>query len=207
VYARSTTLNADPSMMHAGIAFVRDEVWPTVRAAEGCLGLSMLADRESGRAIVTSSWATQEALASTRQMVMPLRDKGVQITGSEAPTVEEWEVAAMHRAHNTGVGSCVRVAWSRVPKDHIDRAIEFYKQGIRPQAEQMQGFASASLMVDRAAARGVTSVAYDSLASLEATREQADYMRERSTQEANVEFLDVAEFELVIAHLHLPELV
>ena len=207
MYARSTTITADPSKIDEGIAFVRDEVWPTVRAAEGCLGLSMLGDRESGRAIVTTSWATQEALASTRQMVLPLREKGIQIAGAEAPTVQEWEIVSMHRAHNTHEGSYVRVAWSQVPKDHIDRAIDFYKHGLLTQMEQMQGFASASLMVDREAARGVTSVAFDSLAALEATREQADYMRERSTQEANVEFLDVAEFELLIAHLHLPELV
>lgn len=207
MYARSTTITADPSSLDTGIAYVRDEVWPTIRDLEGCLGVSMLADPETGRAIVTSSWATQEALESTRQLVLPLREKGIQLTGSSAPTVEEWEIASMHRAHNTPEGSRVRVAWSRVPKDHLDRAIDFYKHGLLPQMEQMQGFASASLMIDRAAARGVTSVAFDSLASLEATREQADYMRERSTQEANVEFLDVAEFELVLAHLHLPELV
>ena len=207
MYARSTTITADPSKMDVGIAYVRDEVWPAIRDVEGCLGLSMLVDPETGRAITTSSWETLEALERTRQMVLPLRERGIEIAGAAAPEVQEWEIASMHRAHNTGEGSYVRVAWSRVPKDHIDRAIDFYKHGILPQMEQMQGFASASLMVDRAAARGVTSVAFDSLAALEATREQADYMRERSTQEANVEFLDVAEFQLAIAHLHLPELV
>ena len=70
-----------------------------------------------------------------------------------------------------------------------------------------RGPISASLLVDRASGRGVTSVAYDSPAAMERSRDQADYLRGTSSAEVDVEFLDVTEFELAVAHLHVPELV
>jgi len=51
------------------------------------------------------------------------------------------------------------------------------------------------------------AVAYDSRAAMERSRDQADYLRGISTAEVDVEFLDVTEFELAVAHLHVPELV
>jgi hypothetical protein len=207
MYARSTTLLTSGQGIEAGIAFVRDEVWPAVREMQGCLGISMLVDREAGKGIVTTSWESEAALRNSAGAVMPLRDRGVAITSSQAPVVEEWEIAVMHRNHATHPGTCVRTAWSRIPVDKVETGIEFFKDALLPQIEQLQGFASASLLIDRAIGRGVTSVAFDSREALESTRDQADYLRAKSTQEINAEFLDVGEFELALAHLHVPELV
>jgi hypothetical protein len=207
MYARSTTVIGDPSRIDDGIAFVRDELWPAIRDMDGCRGISLLVDRLSGRCIATTSWETEDALAASRRPVLPLRDRGVATFGAKPPVVEEWEIASMHRLHPTEPGTCVRVGWSRVPHTHVDRALEFYRSTLMPQIEQLEGFDSASLMIDRATGRGVTSVAFESRAAMERTRDQADYLRESSTQEANVETLDVAEFDLAFAHLHVPELV
>lgn len=208
MFARSTTLLVDPERIDQGIAHVRDEVWPAVRELQGCAGLSMLVDRAQGKVVVTTSWEDEETLRSSRATVMPLRDRAAEIAGArEAPVVEEWEIAVMHRRHATQPGSFVRVAWSRVPVDQAERAIEFFRHTLVPRMEEMDGFASASLMVDRAVGRGVSSVAFDSREAMEGTRDQADYLRATSTQEVNVEFLEVEEFELALAHLHAPELV
>src|SRR4051794_38437569 len=42
MYARSTTVHADPQRIDDGIAYIRDEVMPAVTTMPGCLGLSML---------------------------------------------------------------------------------------------------------------------------------------------------------------------
>jgi len=207
VYARTSTITAAPSTIDAGLAYVRDEVWPAVQGMQGCLGMSMVIDRDLGRGITTTSWDSEEALRASRDMVMPLRSRAAELMSAGPPTVEEWEIASMHRTQATHPGTCVRAAWSRVPPDHVDRALGFYKDTLLPHIEQLDGFISASLLIDRAAGRAVTSVAFDSREAMERTREQADYLRAKSTQEANVEFLDVGEFELVMAHLHVPELV
>ncbi|HEU4514329.1 MAG TPA: hypothetical protein VFR87_14575 [Nocardioidaceae bacterium] len=208
MYARSTTIMADPAMADRGIAFVRDQVWPMVRDMDGCLGLSLIVDRETGRSIATTSWDSEETLRASAEMVRGIRAQGLEITAAMGePAVEEWEIASMHRAHHTGSGACVRAAWSRVPAQYVDRALAFYKDELLPHIEQLEGFVSASLLIDRPSGRSVLSTAYESREAMERTRDQADYLRARSTQEANVEFLDVGEFELAIAHLHVPELV
>lgn len=207
MYARSTTIVADPSRAEQGIAFVRDQVWPMVRQIEGCVGLSLLIDRETGRSIVTTAWESEEALRRSAPMVRDTRQQAVEMLGAGEPVIEEWEIASMHRAHHTAEGTCVRTAWSRVPLPNVEAALASYRQELLPHIERLEGFVSASLLVDRASGRAVLSVAYDSREAMEHTRDQADYLRAKSTQEANVEFLDVAEFDLAIAHLHLPELV
>jgi hypothetical protein len=207
VYARSTEIMADPARIEEGIAFIREEVWPSVRQLIGCAGISLLVDREQGRSVTTTSWQSPEAMHASAGVVVPLRGRAAEILGAGPPAVSEWEIVSMHRDHHTGAGTCVRAAWSRVAPAHLPAALAFYREELLHQIEALDGFVSASLLVDRATGRAVTSVAYDSRAALEATRDQADYLRARSTNEAGVEFLDVAEFELAFAHLHVPELV
>lgn len=207
MYARSTTIITEPSRVDDGVAFVRDEVLPAITSMQGCCGLSMIVDREAGRCITTTSWESEEAMQESAERVRPLRERAAERMGGGTPVVEEWEFASMHRAHHAEDGTCVRVAWSRVPVPQVEGALDFYKYRLLPEIEQLEGFVSASLLVDRATGRGVTSVAFENRGAMERTRDQADYLRAASTNEANVEFLDVAEFDLVIAHLHVPELV
>ena len=60
-------------------------------------------------------------------------------------------------------GACVRATWVKVGPDQIDRAIDFYKTTILPALEELEGFCSASLLVDRASGRAVASASFDSL--------------------------------------------
>ena len=58
-------------------------------------------------------------------------------------------------------------------------------------------------------ARGITcgTVTFDSHEALAASRDEAREIRDTMNREMGVAFLDVAEFELALAHLRLPELV
>ena len=206
MYARSTTLIAKQESIEAAIAQVRDEVLPAIQRMDGCLGLSMLIDRGTGRCIVTTAWDTRETLAASREMVRAIRDRALATAGAAGSDVEEWEVAAMHRNHHTSEGACARVSWLKGDPADLDRAIDVYKLAAMPAMEGLPGFCSASLLVDRGIGRAVSTATYDNQEALDNSRAQAEAIRAGTAQEARAEVLDVAEFELVLAHLHIPEM-
>ncbi len=206
MFARSTTITGDPTALEAGIAYVRDEVMPAVTALEGCVGLSMLVDRETGLCIVTSSWRDEETMSSSDLHLAPLRRRGGEILGG-APQVEAWEVAVMHREHHAGQGSCCRVTWLRLGRGDIDRGINVYRTAMLPEMETLEGFCSASLFVDRELGRACSTATYDSREAMEATRERAWALREAGARDVGLDVMDVAELDLVLAHLRVPELV
>ena len=206
MYARSTTIQAQSSSIDAGIAHVRDTVMPALEGIDGCVGMSLLVDRTSGRCIATSSWESDEAMRASEESIRPMRDQAAELFGGSAQ-VEEWEIAAMHREHRSSEGACVRATWVNVDPDQLDGGIDFYKTTILPALEELEGFCSASLLVDRASGRGVAAATFDNAEAMERNKDQLDRMRATGSQQANAEVLDQCDFELTVAHLRVPELV
>ena len=62
-------------------------------------------------------------------------------------------------------------------------------------------------MVNRGDRRAVTTVGYDDRSSLEYSREGANAVRNEAARQMDAHLLGVAEFELALAHLHVPEMV
>ena len=206
MYARSTTIQAEVRSIDAGITYLRDEVMPALLRIDGCHGLSLLVDRQSGRCIATSAWESEEAMRASAGQVQPIRDRAVQMFGGSAQ-VEEWEIAIMHRDHPSHAGACVRVTWMKRDPSEVDQAIDFMRTSALPDIEHYEGFCSASLLVDRSSGRLVASVTLDSRASLEQGREQAARLRAQGAEQTGAQMLDVGEFELALAHLRIPEMV
>ena len=72
--------------------------------------------------------------------------------------------------------------------------------------EELEGFCSASLLIDRASGRCVSCATFDSIEAMERNRERADALRAAISKEAGAEVLEVCEFELALAHLRVPEM-
>lgn len=206
MYARSTTIMARPESIDDGMAEVRDNVMPMVTGMDGCIGLSMLTDRSSGRCIVTSAWRSEEAMRATDEELRPIRTRVGEMMGGGDPEVDEWEIAVLHRDHQSMQGACVRVTWMQVNPADLDRAIDVYRLASLPRAEELEGFCSASLLVDRSSGRAVSSVTYDSMEAMGRNREAAEQLRSSASKDAGADVLDVGEFELAVAHLRVPEL-
>jgi heme-degrading monooxygenase HmoA len=208
VYARSTTIQAQPPSIDAGIAHLRDEVMPALREIDGCVGVSLLVDRGSGRCIATTAWENEEAMRASAERIQPIRDQAAQsLGGIGSPMVEEWELAALHRDHPSGDGACVRATWVTGDPARMDENIEYYKRAVLPELENLEGFCSASLMIDRERGRAVSCATFDSREAMERNREQSTALKNEKVQEAGVEENDEQEFELALAHLRAPELV
>jgi quinol monooxygenase YgiN len=206
MYARSTTVRGKPQAMDDGIAYVRDKVMPTIHPMDGCVGLSMLVERETGRCIVTTSWVDHDALTASADGVVAIRQRAADIMGGPAE-VQEWEVALMHRLHTAHHGACARVIWSDGEPADTDRMVDSFRMGVLPKLNELPGCCSVSVMVDRGSGRSVVTTTYDSPQDMVAAREAAAGMREQFNQQMNRTITEVAEFELVLAHLRVPEMV
>jgi hypothetical protein len=207
MYARSTTIRADRSRVDAGIAEVRDAVMPLVQGMDGFVGLSMLADRETGHCIVTAAWETEEAMRVSGERVRDSRARVAEVVGAPAPEVAEWEIAALHRVHEAPAGACARVTWLVGDPAATDRTVDGWRGRVLPRLEDLSGFCSVSLMVDRRTGRTASAVTFEDREHLEGSREEARAIREQLAPVLGMRMLDVAEFELAIAHLRVPETV
>jgi hypothetical protein len=206
VYARSTTVLAHPESIDAGVAHIRDEVMPTVLGTDGCIGLSMLVNRTSGRCIITTAWLDEKAMHASEDHLRPVRERAAEKLGGR-PQVDEWGIAVLHRDHTSEPGACVRATWVRTDPQGTDRLVDVYRMGLLPETQEFDGFCSASLMVDRTSGYAVSSVTFDSRDAMLHTSDAAAALRELGAREANAEVVEVGEFDLALAHLRVPEMV
>jgi quinol monooxygenase YgiN len=206
MYARSTTTRGNPQMIDDAIAYLRDEVMPAVTAMDGCIGLSMMCDRDSGRCIATSAWDSEEAMHNSESGMHDMRMRYAQTMGSE-PEVQEWEIAVLHRKHTAPEGACCRVIWSRGDPATADNVLETFRMAMLPKMEELPGFCSVSLLVNRETGVATTATVYESRDSMNRATEMAKPMREEFTRQMGGEITEVAEFDLVLAHLRVPETV
>jgi quinol monooxygenase YgiN len=205
MYARSTILRAMPESVDAGIAEVSERVVPALEQMPGFSGYSMLVDRDSGRCIVTTAWHDEAALAESRERVHAIRRQAAERFGDSDPEVREWEIATLHRERAVAEGAWARVTWVRVPTDRVDQQIEIFKSTVMPRLQELSGFCSASLLVDRREGYAAGAVVYESRAALEATREATMRIRSDAVIAMGAEVMEVAEFEVAMAHLRVPE--
>jgi heme-degrading monooxygenase HmoA len=206
MYARSSTITARTSSLDNGIAFLGDELMADLMAIDGCVGVSLLVNRETGRCVATSSWRSREAMKASESQVPPLRARLLDAFGATDITNEEWEVAVMHRDHRAPEGAHARVTYLRGDPARSEQSSEIFKS-LLPAIEDFPGFCSASLLRNRESGLAVSNVIFDSGEALARTADRANQLRARAAEQMGSDITEVAEFELALAHLRVPELV
>ncbi len=204
MYARSSTVQGNPRAFDDAIGFLRDEVLPAIRKLEGCIGLSTMGDRDSGRCIATSAWASEEAMHASEGGLHPLRQRYAEILGAR-PEIQEWEIRVLHRRRPTPRTAGCRAVWSRWHPEGADKVLDTFRTAVLPRLEEVPGFCSMSVLVDRETGYAATVEAYESREAMFYGATTAKPVREDFTRRMNGRITDIAEFDLPIAHLHVPE--
>ena len=207
MYARTTTLRGNPQAVDDLVATVRDEVMPRLMQLEGCVGLSLLVDRDAGRAIATSAWETEEAMRASAEQVRP--SPGSRGPARSAPHPRSRSGRSPSCTGRTGSGTAPARGWSgRAPTPaNLDRVIEAYRDSLMPWWEQTEGFCSNSFLMDRQEGRCSSTVVFESREAMAHTRDQFTTLREEFVTRMGMEILEVAEFDMALAHLRVPETV
>lgn len=207
MYARSTSIRGNLSNLDAGIAYMRDEVMPSVKRTDGCVGLSLLADRDSGRCIVATSWVDEQAMRATAAEDRTVQHRLMHTLGGEHADVQEWEIAVLHRERPAGDGAGAQVTWARIAPNHLDDLLDAYRHNLLPKLQELPGFCSVSMLVDRRLGRTVSVTSFEDRNWVARDRKEAKSLREQFAQAMGARIVDVAEMDLVLAHLHVPEAV
>jgi heme-degrading monooxygenase HmoA len=190
-------------MIDAGLAYVQNTVMPTLSHVDGFVGLSLITDRMTGRCIATSAWRTEQAMLASGARASSLRDSAAEAFGGTS-SVDMWEIAVMHRAHHARPGTAMRVTWCGTDPGNIDSTVDVFQNGTLSQIEDLPGFCSISLLVNRDSGRAVVTVAYDDRGALDASRSSSDHIREEASRQTGLDVTEVAEFDLMMARLHAP---
>jgi len=207
MYARSTTVRGNPQSVDDTVTYMRDEVMPAIQQMDGCIGLSMMCDRDSGRCIATTAWESEEAMHNSESGVHTMRMRMSEMMGADSPQVQEWEIAVLHRMHNAPDGACARLIWVQGDPARMEDATSTMRTVMLSKLEELPGFCSVSMLVDRATGRAVTAAVYDSREAMARAADRAKSLREDFTREMGMDMTEVAEFELSLAHLRVPETV
>ena len=135
-----------------------------------------------------------------------VRNRLIDTLGGGEPLVQEWEIPVMHRAHVAPSGACARVSWIQGDAANINNSTESFRM-ILPALDDLPGFCSASLLISPSTGQAVSTVIYESAEAAARTRDMAQGLRRRAAEQTGSQVLEVAEFELALAHLRVPELV
>jgi hypothetical protein len=125
---------------------------------------------------------------------------------AEAVDIAEWEIAVLHRSRPAGDAACVRATWIDVQAGRVDGVIDAFRMSLLPRLDDLPGFCSVSLLVDRGSLRAVAAVTYEDRAAMERAREQGAALREEFSRAMGSTITEVAEFDLALAHLRVPEM-
>ena len=207
MHARSTTLRGNPDSIDGGIAHVRTDVLPAVLRLEGCVGLSMLVDRHTGRCIVTTSWTDADAMHRSAEAIGPIRTTVIESVQANQTEVAEWEVGILHRMLDAPAHAACRVIYTKAPIGAADRIIDGFRTNIVPRIHDLVGFCSVSLFVNRENGRCVITSVYEDRQTMNRAKGQAQAMREEFTLHMGMQITEVAEFDVALAHLRVPETV
>jgi hypothetical protein len=204
VRVRSTIVRGDPGCLDEGIIYLRDEVLPAMQEMDGFVGLSALAERLTGRCIATSAWTDERDMQAGDAQIRVLRAGMERRFGGQADG-QEWQVALVHRRQTAAPGACARVTWARTVHEPMEGFVHAYRAILMPRLELLPGFSSLSLVVDRRTGRSSAVESFESRAALERSRGDARALREEFSTAMGARVTEVAEMDLVLAHLRVPE--
>ena len=93
MHARVTTLQLDPGKIDDTAAGLEQNDIPMFKSLDGFKGLTLIADRSSGKMIGTSYWESEEALKASEEAVKDARARAAETGGASGePQVVRFEV-------------------------------------------------------------------------------------------------------------------
>ena len=94
MFARISTIQAEPGRIDDGIKMANDKVIPTLKGIEGFTAINFLADRSTGKFIGVAFWTSEEAMLASADAVNSIRTSVADAMDGKIVGVESFEVVA-----------------------------------------------------------------------------------------------------------------
>jgi heme-degrading monooxygenase HmoA len=92
VWARVTSLTADPSRVNEGVSTFKSKVVPVLARQPGVRSAFNFVNRQDGKAFAGSLWDTEKDLKASEAAIQDLRQDAIKQTGGQGAKTEVFEV-------------------------------------------------------------------------------------------------------------------
>ena len=93
MFARVSTYQGDPGQIDQGLAYDLENILPKVNQIDGFEGLYYLVDRESGKALSMTLWASEQTMRASEEEANRLRTESAESASATVESVQRYEVA------------------------------------------------------------------------------------------------------------------
>jgi heme-degrading monooxygenase HmoA len=198
LHVRLNLITADPLLLGESVKYIEGEVRPAVQRLPGNLGMSLLANPESGAAVLESFWASDHAAAGSEKAVVPFRDEVARRVNG-AVIAERYRIPVFEREAPLRGGEGVRLTRMEVGPSGFDDAVEAFGDTAVPWLAEAAGFRSALLFADPAAGHLISETVWQDPAALAAGPSAAAVVRIASVAAADCVIRAVEEYILVFS--------
>ena len=120
-------------------------------------------------------------MRASEEGVRDSRAGAARLAGGE-PEVQRWEMAIMHRVHDAPEGAGTRVTWVESDPTEMDHFLDAVREDAIPKLEQLPGFCSISVLVDRQSSQRAVVTTYESREAMRDAATRATAIREGVAQ-------------------------
>lgn len=204
MYARVVTFQGSPTGIDAVLALVQERAKPELDAFPGHRGMSTMVDRENGRVVVVSAWATEQARQNSADRLAPLRAEAAELM-SGTVHLTDYVIAVQEQAAPTGPGACMRATALAGDPARMQDGITSFQAQLIPALRGVPGFCGAALLLDPTTGRAVGTTFWRDRDALLATREMAESLRATIPAASGSTVTGIAEYDVVIDGIAVPE--
>lgn len=147
LHTRLDLITADPIALGRCITYIASEVRPAAESLPGSLGLSLLASRDSGAAVLETFWASRDALTASEQAAAHTRAELAQRAGGSVSS-EQYQLSVFEQEALLHGGEEVRLTRIEVKPSAVADVVEVFGDSAVPALAESAGFRGALLFAD-----------------------------------------------------------
>jgi hypothetical protein len=205
MYLRVTAFKSDPAKLDAGVAFLKDKIFPSLGKLPGYLGATCIVDREKGTGAASTLWESIEAMNKAEQAGNESREKSAEATGLDVVDVDRFEITTFEMASPTAqLPSYARLITAYGDPKNADKAAQTVRDEIVPRLKSQPGFRAFVAGINRMTGRGFTVSSWATPQQREASNAAVADMRQQISERSSLYEQQIALVETVIADVKIP---